>query len=290
MTNTPKSFPDLYRRWHAVLTLSKRPGEPEDEFDARVAAAADVREVLDQEMANTPATRPSDIAIKLQAVRAFAGEFGFDEGPIVPVLDSAIADLERFGAPIDERDAALVAAEAEIGRAYEELKTAPDSDAGREVIWKRVDAAEDAIAAAIPTSMAGAAVKLRRILHSADINNGNLSTRDAPSLVRVLEFVSSFYGKASPELVTLCDRFRAMVEAYNGSDSGSDAAFNELQAVREQIDAFEACGAADIAAKLRVAEFNASDNFAELAAQGDLLGRALAQALADLDRLARRGC
>jgi hypothetical protein len=409
MTSAPKSLPDLYRRWYAVFAFNKHPGETEDEFDARVDAASDERHALEHEIAATPATQPSDIALKLKAVKAFEGEFRY-VGPTEEVLDSAIADLERLDerapgpesdpvlalcdewrdldarvkwmtasepystaegekrvtelrerreglfdriagtepwtlagflaqlavaraelgvlygtsdggvdldveatwrvlgyaerfhrvagvaaeASIDERDAALIAAEDEIARAYEELKTAPDSDAEREVIWKRVDAAENTIATAMPASLTGVAVKLRRILHSVDINDGNLCTRDGPSLARVLEFVISFRGEASPKLVALCERFRALVEAYNSGDAsrdddGPDPAWDELQGVLGTIATFEARCAADVALKIRAEELNDDADYAELAEKGDSAGRALTRALADLDRLAREG-
>jgi len=95
MTNTPKSIPDLYRRWHAVFAFNQRPDESEEAFDARVDAADEERHALEHEIVATPATRPSDIALKLKAVIAFEGEFRY-VGPTEGMLNSSIADLERL--------------------------------------------------------------------------------------------------------------------------------------------------------------------------------------------------
>jgi hypothetical protein len=70
---------------------------------------------------------------------------------------------------------------------------------------------------------------------------------------------------------------------------GTIPLWDELQGALETIVAFEACSAADVALKIRAEELNGDSDFAELAAQGASAGRALSCALADIERLAKKG-
>jgi hypothetical protein len=95
-------------------------------------------------------------------------------------------------------DNALIAAEAEITRLYASMDAHPDRDSFEEPwapIYQRIYALEDFIALTPPTSLAGAAVKLRRVL-DAEVGIGTGSRdNDPPSIAHVLALVHRMVGE-----------------------------------------------------------------------------------------------
>ena len=108
-------------------------------------------------------------------------------------------------------DHALIEAEAEITRLYAWLDANPDADEEleRDPVYERVYPLEDFIALTPARSLAGVAVKLRRMLdREVGIDTGT-GVNDVPALLSILAFVHSVVGEPphpTRPLSTLEDR------------------------------------------------------------------------------------
>jgi hypothetical protein len=95
-------------------------------------------------------------------------------------------------------DRALIEAEAEITRLYASMEGHPDRDSFEEPwapIYQRIYALEDFIADTPPATLAGAAVKLRRVLDAETGIETGMRNIDVPSLARVLALVHRLEGE-----------------------------------------------------------------------------------------------
>jgi hypothetical protein len=95
-------------------------------------------------------------------------------------------------------DSALIEAEAEIARLYASMEGYPDRDSFKEPwapIYQRIYALEDFIIETPPTTLVGAAVKLRRLLDEEVGMGTGQSDTDAPSLAHVLALVHRMVGE-----------------------------------------------------------------------------------------------
>jgi hypothetical protein len=112
---------------------------------------------------------------------------------------AAISTLPALAVASDD-DKALIDAEAEITRLYASLYADPDADRDDDKepwtsIYQRVYALEDFIAFTPPATLAGAAVKLRRVLDAeVGIGTGQRDI-DPPSLAQVLALVHRIAGE-----------------------------------------------------------------------------------------------
>ena len=188
-------------------------------------------------------------------------------------------------------DTALLAAERRHCEGMAEAHVADSADDVQERILVKVDAALDFMTETPATMLAGAAAKMRVVL---DPDIGTL-TRELdctkPLLHDVLAVIERLgEGTANPgtdPVVELGADFNAADLANQSAleredDAQSDAAYKHLRDIEKRIMATRATSPAGAIIKLRVAQ-----RFADVDEDGDpTVGKMLASALADLERLA----
>jgi hypothetical protein len=138
-------------------------------------------------------TALTTVATTLPALPAFAARA---PAPNCADNERQLVDHFRDLIAAGRADDALVDAEAEITRLFEWLSANPDADEKleRDPVYDQIYALDDFIAATPPKTLAGVAVKLRRVL-DAEVGMAPNGINDVPALLSILDFVHRTIGE-----------------------------------------------------------------------------------------------
>jgi hypothetical protein len=229
-------FTQRFRLWEDCERRYSSP-QDEDAFDALVSETNELSHALDEQIVETVATSPAGIIAQVELLAQSEHPLADDDEMVDRLVASIMSGLlataneqfESAGCDPGEADGALFATEREITtlRARAAALAAAGDRGDHPEISDRVWQLEEEIATTAPTSLAGAAVKLRR-LADPDVGIEAGPTADDPGSIRqVLEVVESLLGKADGQQFLAAER--EVAEANRLAQAAADD--QELQPI-----------------------------------------------------------